>query len=357
MKIVILAGGVGTRLWPMSRTTRPKQFFNVLSEEPLLRDTFNRVAGAYSANDIFVAVSPSFAELVQATLPEIPVENILVEPDRRDTGPAMGFVAAVLSITDPDEPMVFIPSDHYIRDIDRYLELFRVGEKLIREQGCLIDIGVPPTFASTTLGYTKVGEQVEKIDGVSVLAFEGHSEKPPYEIAKKYLDEGSYLWHANYYMWTPKKFLEAFSAYAPDVGEKLLLIRDAYAAHDHARVLELFASLPKISFDYAVTEKMDPQQVRILRGDFGWSDIGAWDTLYDRISEEGKNVTKGNVVMRETDGSLIYASGDRLVATYGVRDLVIVDTEDVVLVCHRESAQQLKDLIKDVEEKHGNRYL
>ncbi len=357
MRIVILAGGVGTRLWPMSRTAKPKQFFDVLSDEPLLRDTYNRIVKVYSSEHIFVSVSPAFADHVRQTLPEVPAENILVEPERRDTGPAMGFITAVMSLQAPDEPMMFIPADHYIRDTERFLAVLKECDAIVRERGVLVDIGIPPTFPSTALGYTKVGGTIEKRNGITVMAFAGHSEKPPYDVAKKYLEDGSYLWHANYYTWTPQKFMDAFKTYAPDMSEVLCTLRDAYANSDHARVAELYATMPSRSFDYAIAEKIDHDQVNILRGDFGWSDIGTWDVLHDRLSDQGANVVKGNAIVKNTDGSLVYASGDRLVAAFGLQDTVIVDTPDALLVCHKRSAEQLKDLLAEIRTQTGETYL
>ncbi|NBX50734.1 hypothetical protein EBT25_12540 [bacterium] len=357
MRVVILAGGVGTRLWPMSRSTKPKQFFDVLSDQPLLRDTFDRVARVYPLEDIFVSVSPTFAEHVRGVLPELSEKQIIIEPERRDTGPAMGFVAAVLSLDKPDEPTMFLPSDHYIRDTERFLTLLQVADELIKEEGVLVDIGVPPTFPSTALGYTKVGSVVAERRAVSVLAFAGHTEKPPYEIAKKYVEDGSHLWHANYYAWTPAKFLEAFEKYAPDMFETLIALRDAYGEGDRERVAALFSTLPSKAFDYLVTEKMDHDRVRILRGDFGWSDIGTWDTLHDRLSDQGNNVVKGTVIAKNTHGSLVYAAGDRLVAAFGLQDVMIVDTPDALLVCHKRSAEHLKELLAEIKEQTGEKYL
>ena len=357
MRIVILAGGVGTRLWPMSRTSKPKQFFNVLSDQPLLRDTYDRVAKAYRFEDIFVSVSPAFAEHVRTVLPELTNAQVIIEPERRDTGPAMGFAAAVLSLDKPHEPTVFMPADHYIRDTERFLTILQVADELVKEEGVLVDIGVPPAFPSTALGYTKVGKLVADRRGVSVLAFAGHTEKPPYEIAKKYVEDGSYLWHANYYTWTPEKFLEAFKMYAPDMYETLIALRDAYAEHDAERVASLYGALPSKAFDYVVTEKMDHDRVRILRGDFGWSDIGTWDVLHDRLSDQGNNVVKGAAIVKNTNGSLVYASGDRLVAVFGLEDVMIVDTPDALLVCHKRSAEHLKDLLAEIRSQTGETYL
>lgn len=357
MRIVILAGGIGTRLWPMSRSARPKQFFNVLSDQPLLRDTYDRVLQVYRTEDIFVSVSPAFADHVRAVLPELTDAQILVEPERRDTGPAMGFAAAILSLDKPHESTMFMPADHYIRDTERFLMTLQVADELVREEGSLVDIAVPPTFPSTALGYTKVGKTVADRRGVSILSFAGHTEKPPYDVAKKYLEDGSYLWHANYYTCTPEKFLEAFKMYAPDMYETLIALRDAYAEGDRERVTSLYGALPSKAFDYLVTEKMNYDRVRILRGDFGWSDIGTWDVLHDRLSDQGGNVVKGRAVVKQTSGSLVYASGDRLVAAFGLQDVMIVDTPDALLVCHKRSAEHLKELLAEIQEKTGDRYL
>ncbi len=190
-----------------------------------------------------------------------------------------------------------------------------------------------------------------------MLAFAGHTEKPPYDVAKKYLEDGSYLWHANYYTWTPTKFLEAFQKYAPDMSAILFAIRDAYAAQDMATVAELYTTLPGRSFDYAIAENIDHDQVNILRGDFGWSVIGTWDVLHDRLSDQGGNVVKGVAIVKDTNGSLVYASGDRLVAAFGLRDIVIVDTPDALLVCDKRSAESLKDLLSDIRSQTGEKYL
>lgn len=341
----------------MSRSAKPKQFFDILSDQPLLRDTYDRIAQAYRAEDIFVSVSPAFAKHVRAVLPEVSEKHIILEPERRDTGPAMGFAAAILSLDTPDEPMLFLPSDHYIRDTKRFLILLQVAEDLIREEGVLVDIGVPPTFPSTALGYTKVGSLLAKRQGVSVLSFAGHTEKPPYAVAKNYLADGSYLWHANYYAWTPVQFLEAFRVHAPDMYETLLALRNAYADSDRERVALLFSTLPSQAFDYVVTEHLAHDRVRILRGDFGWSDIGTWDALHDRLADQEGNVMKGAVIARDTRSSLVYACSDRLVATFGLQDVMIVDTPDALLVCHKRSAEHLKELLQDIQQQTGEKYL
>ncbi|MCH8049401.1 mannose-1-phosphate guanylyltransferase [Patescibacteria group bacterium] len=357
MKAIILAGGVGTRLWPMSRSSRPKQFFNVISEEPLIGDTYRRLLRSFPAEKIYFSISSNFDALIHEHFPEIPDDRILIEPEKRDTGPAMGYVAALLELTDPDEPIVFIPSDHYIRDEELFLRCLDVGGRLIRETGKMLDIGITPTFPSTVLGYTKIGDHYKTIDNIEVLEFAGHTEKPAYDVAKSYLDDGSYLWHANYYMWTPRKFMEAFEKYAPKMGRTLRKVQEAVREGQTEKVAKLYSKLEKTSIDYAVTEKMNPDDVLIIRGDFGWSDIGAWDTLYDRLSSEGQNVIKGRCVAIDTSGSLIYGPEGKLITVVGLENMVVVDTGDALLVCRREDAQRVKEIVNKLEEEGHQDFL
>jgi mannose-1-phosphate guanylyltransferase len=359
MKAVILAGGMGTRLWPMSRQSRPKQFFDVVGQEPLIRDTYHRLKKWYPEEKIYFAISPAYETLLREHFPDVPDSHIIIEPAKRDTGPAMGYAAAVLEIEDPDEPIVFIPSDHFIKDEELFLKCLETGDELIRKTGKLLDIAIDPEFPSTVLGYTKIGKKYQEENGIEVYHFEGHKEKPSYEVAKVYVADGSYLWHANYYMWTPRKFMEAFEKFAPEMGETLRLIQTAIKTDQGKENLEaLYNELEKISFDYAVTEKMDPEEVFIIKGEFGWSDIGAWDTLFTCLSEDGyQNVCKGKCTMMDTTGSLVYGPEEKMIAVIGVDNVVVVDTGDALLVCHRDRAQQVKDVVTHLQEKGLTTYL
>lgn len=348
MIAVILAGGKGTRLWPMSRETRPKQFFDVIGDKTLIDDTYRRLLRLFPAEKVFVAATPELQALVHAHLPDLPAGNLLLEPTRRDTGPAMGYAAAVLEKDFADEPMVFVPSDHYIADEERFLRCLQVGGKLVAETGKLVDIGITPTFPNTALGYTKIGAKLGTQGGIDAFAFAGHTEKPSRAIAELYLKDRSYLWHANYYMWTPRKFLAAIERHAPELGAGLRRIQSVPASD----VPALFAELPSISFDYAVTEHLAPEDVTVLRGDFGWSDIGSWDTLYDRLADEdGKNVTKGSVVTLSSRGSLVYVPPGKTAAVIGLDDIIVIDTEDALLVCRRDQAQRVKDAVARLRER------
>jgi mannose-1-phosphate guanylyltransferase len=360
MKIVILAGGTGTRFWPMSRNAKPKQFSTILDRRTMLECTFDRFIRDYDVSQIFVLTVPQFKDIVQKFLPKLPKENIIVEPEKRDTAPAMGYASCFLSLLDPHDPMVFVPSDHYIANVEKFIKSLKIAEKIVKEQGKLLDIAIPPNFPSRVLGYTHIGQKYQDINGISIFEFLGHVEKPNYNLAKKYVMEGNYLWHANFYMWTPELFLKAYRQYAPRLFGHLSKIKELLGKNDSKMINEEYSKMEKISFDYAVTEKMKPEEVLIIRGDFGWSDVGAWDVLHDQLSrnfDEYGNLVKGKWYGIDTSGSLIYGEKGKIIATIGVDDLIIVDTKDALLVCPHSRAQDVKKIVEKLKEKNEKKYL
>lgn len=362
MKIVILAGGSGTRLWPKSNDENPKQFNKIIDNKTMIEFTYDRFKDCFSKQDIYISTVPRFVEKINSIFPSFNKANLIVEPEKRDSGPAMGFVASVLAQQFPDEPIAFIPSDHYVQDVKTYIKSIKIGGDLIRETGKMVDIAIPPNFPSTVLGYTRIGEQYKELDGIEIYHFKGHVEKPTYDKAKRYLSAGDYFWHASYYMWTPRLFLEAYKKYAPELFKPLSKIGELMAAGKKDKIADEYSCLPKISIDYAVTEKMKAEDVLIIKGNFGWSDIGAWDVLYDQLSREVDqhgNLVKANYVGVDTSGSLIMGDPEKLIATIGVDDMVIVDTKDALLVCPQSRSQDVKMIVeklkKQKEEKNGKR--
>ncbi len=360
MNVVILAGGVGTRLWPLGRKHNPKQFFPMISKKSLVKETYDRFVKQYGVKKVWFSVTEDLLPHLLKKVPKVPRSQFIVEPSRRDTAPAMGFVATVLFLRDPEEPMVFVPSDHFIADQTKYLNCFKVGEELVKKSGKLADIGITATFPSTVLGYTKIAGLPEILHGVPVYHFAGHTEKPDFATAAQYVTSGQYLWHGNYYMWTPRKFLDAFAKLQPGMFEILSAIKKLLPRGNRQVIAKLYEKLEKVSFDYAITERVSKNDVLIIKGDFGWSDIGTWDMLHDQLSgtADGRgNVAKGKVVHFDTKNCLLYAHHKRVLAAVGLQDMIVVDTEDAVLICPKNRAQDVKKLFPELEKRGMKKYL
>ncbi len=361
MNIVILAGGQGTRLWPLARKNSPKQFFPMISKKPLVKETYDRFVKRFGKNKIFFSVTKELAPSLKKIFPGLPARHFIVEPSRRDTAPAMGYVVAQLFVTAPDEPVVFVPIDHFIADQQKFLDTLGVAEGLVLTTGKLLDMGITATFPSTVLGYTKIGKLLSGKDAVKVYAFAGHTEKPDVRRAIKYVTSGNYLWHGNYYMWTPRSFFGAFKRYQPKMSVILEQIITAIKNKKDQEVGALYEQLEKISFDYAITKNISKKDVLIVKGEFGWSDIGAWDVLHEQLREpEGDaqgNVVKGNVVHIDTTNCLIYGEEKHIVAAVGLDNIVIVDTPDALLVCPKNRAQDVKKLLPEIEKRGLKKYL
>lgn len=360
MRIVILAGGSGSRLWPMSRKEYPKQFCHLITKKTMLEDTLERVSGDFPQDKIYIATTQSLVKDVKKILPVFPESHLIIEPSLQDTGPAMGYSAVILGLQDENEPMAFVPSDHYIGRREKFINSLREAEKVIQETGKLVDISIYPTDPNTALGYTKVGELKREQGGVNFFEFLGHTEKPDFKTAQRYLEEGGYFWHANYYMWTPKLFLEAYAKHSPGHYQKLMEIKEELMGDAKPeKIASLYSQMEKISIDYAIMEKMDPAEVLIIQGDFDWKDIGAWDTLHENLmtkTDERRNLVRGEQINIDTSGSIIYGQEGKVIATIGVDDMVIIDTKDALLVCPKSRAQEVKKVIEVLKER-GNKFI
>lgn len=358
MRIIILAGGGGTRLWPMSREDRPKQFCKLTSEKTILEETLERFQN-WPKEKIYIATTKPLVKNLKETLPDFPEKNIIIEPSKRDTAPAMGYTALKLSLDDENEPIAFIPSDHYIGQVDKFIKAIQKAEEVINETGKLLDISIHPSNPNTALGYTKVGDKVLEKDGVEFYQFEGHTEKPDFKTAQKYLEDGNYLWHANYYMWSPKLFLEAYKKHSPQIYEDLMKIKEAIKNGKESKAEDIYNKMEKISIDYAIMEKMSSENVLIIKGDFDWKDIGAWDTLHENLmtkTDEKRNLVRGERLNIDTSNSIIYGENEKLIATVGLDDVVIIDTKDALLVCSKSKAQEVKKVIDELKIR-GKKYL
>ncbi len=360
MNYVILAGGSGTRLWPMSRTAQPKQLARLVTEVTMIEDTVKRLEGIAGWGNIYVSTNEAFAPLIRELLPALPDDHYIVEPAKRDNGPAMALAAAWLSLVAPDEPMVLMASDHHIRDAALFRQVLTTAEAVVAEQGTLVNIGITPNVANTSLGYLKIGERLEERDGIAVYAFGGQKEKPDKETAQQFLDDGGYLWNAGYFAWTPAKLTAAYRRYAPGIGDHLDELTEAVRTNGREALAAAYGKMEATSIDYALIEKLDPADVRTIRGDFGWADLGSWSALHDELgdkADEHGNLVKADWHGVDTARSLIYAPEGKLVATIGLTDMVVVDTPDALLVTTMDRAQDVKRIVDLLKQHDLHRHL
>ncbi len=350
MIALILAGGGGTRLWPVSRKANPKQIEAFVGEHSMLVATFNRVRQGLSAEDIFVATSAQHADAIRAQLPDLPEENLILEPCRRETASAIGYALLQISRTRPDETFVLINSDAHVKDEDAYHKAIAAAGRAA-ERGQSVLIGITPTYPETGYGYIKMGSRRDDlVDGFGLYAVDCFVEKPDKETAKKYLDDGCYLWNATLIVAPVRGFLELYDKHLPEHAALYKKMRDAFDTPDENHVIESsFARLPAVSIDYGILEK--ESDLAVMPADFGWMDIGNWRTVRDVLARcEDENVVRGHHVEVDSAANLIHCPEGKLVATVGVSGMVIVDTGDALLVCPQDRAHEVKEIVKKLKE-------
>ncbi|WP_250035519.1 mannose-1-phosphate guanylyltransferase [Paractinoplanes maris] len=359
---VVLAGGTGTRLWPLSRAGHPK-FLHPLTgtEATLLQATVTRLDLLAPMDRIFVVCGVAHAAAVSRQIDTIPAANVLVEPSPRDSCAAIALAAAVIARRDPDAIMGSFASDHLIADKERFTAVIQQA-MAGAQQGLLMTLGITPTRPETGYGYLQCGPEVG--DG-PVLAVEEFKEKPTYDVAEGYVKSGNYLWNAGMFVWRADAFLAELSRQQPQLAAGVSRIAAAWESPEREEVLgEVWPTLPRISVDYAVMEGAAATgRVGTVPGDFGWNDVGDFHTLGGVLAADpagnvivGRDLSqKSGVLLRETEGLVVVPTEGRLVAAMGVRDLVIVDTPDAVLVIPRERAQEVKHLVDELKElgEHG----
>jgi mannose-1-phosphate guanylyltransferase len=357
---VVLAGGSGTRLWPLSRASRPK-FLHALTgtADSLLQATVRRVEPLARLAHTYVVTGSHHAAAVSRQLPRIPPDNILVEPSPRDSCAAIGLAAALISLRDGQAIMGSFPADHLIRAEPEFVGVIQAAARGAA-QGHLMTIGITPTHAETGYGYLRCGEVTGPGPVRSVKEFR---EKPSADLAAAYLRGGDYLWNAGMFVWRVDVFLAELRRQQPELYRGVIRIAQEWHGPRQEEVLgEEWPRLPKISVDYAVMEgAADLGLVATVPGDFGWYDIGDFHSLGEVLAatagRDGNVVLDGLALLHETEGTVVVAGSGRLVATIGVQDLIVVDTEDVVLVCPRDRAQEVKALVDQLRERGQDAYL
>lgn len=359
MKIVVFAGGVGSRLWPLSRKNSPKQFGKIIADQSMLQIAVHKLFPEFTWNDVYISTGKHYIDQIKEQLPELPEDNIIVEPEMRDVGPAVGLVISRFAKENPDEPVVLLwGADHLVKKEDLFRKTLRTAEKLVLENpNQIIFIGQKPRFANQNLGYIEFADELMKIDGLPINKFTGFVYRPPLEDAKKFATDNHHAWNLGYFATTPGFLWKLFKEFSPDIYEKLEKIHNAYQTESYESVLaEVYPTIEKISFDNAILEKMDPSDAKVISVDIGWSDIGAWEALKEALSETDEdNVTRGKIVVENSRDSILHNDTNQLVVGIDLDGLVVVSTEDVILICPKDSVPKIKEFVgklKGTEHEH-----
>lgn len=364
MQAVILAGGRGTRFWPRSRTRTPKQLLNIVGRDTMLQQTASRLKPVFGEAKVWVVTNRDQAAAVRKQLPRVPRSQILAEPLGRNTAAAIGLAAIHLRHahrkSGGDALMAVLPADHFIADPVRYRKIVQAALRVAAEQGRMVVLGIPPTFPETGFGYIErtAGESTPAVaaPGIEVFPVARFTEKPAIEIAQEYLATGRYFWNAGMFFWRVTTFLENLERYLPKTHKLLTELADAIGTRKYDRSLaRIYSKLDSISVDYAIlepaTREPGEKTVFVLPADIGWSDIGSWDAVYKLLARlPRENVAAGPHVSIDAAGNFLW-SPKKFVAAVGVRDLIVVETDDALLICPRERAQDVAKVVKWLEEK------
>jgi mannose-1-phosphate guanylyltransferase len=354
--VAIMAGGIGSRFWPMSRTSLPKQFLDVLNTgKTLVQWTYERYAKFIPAENIYIVTSEEYVDIVKTQLPMLPIDNILAEPSKKNTAPCIAYISFKLAQINPDAKCIVAPSDHLILEEDRFQSIALEALDFVDHIKALVTLGIQPTHPNTGYGYIQYeGLEVAK-DVYKVKTF---TEKPDLEIAKSFLESGDFLWNAGIFAWKISSILTAFEKYQPEMYE----LFDQEKMHfntpaENAAIQKIYPQCTNISIDIAIMEKAN--NVYVMPASFGWSDLGTWNSAYENMEKDylGNAVASDNVIVIDATKCMINSPKDKLVVVQGLDDFIVVDTKDVLLICSRDKEQSIKEYVAEVKRNKGDKYI
>ena len=347
--VVIMAGGVGSRFWPRSRKSKPKQLLNIFGENSMIRETYKRVSNFVKSENVFVITNKLQSELIQLDLPELPKGNIISEPVGKNTAPCVAVSAKIINNKSQDSVIITLPADHLIKDKNEFERLILKGAKFAFENNVLLTFGIIPERPETGYGYINY-DKSSQTDGVyKVNKF---VEKPNLEKAKEYLSGGNYLWNSGMFIWRSDVILDEVQKYLPETHSLIAKLKNG----DYDNIIEeIYPMFQSTSVDYGIMEKSD--RVFVIEGNFGWSDVGSWESVYELSPKDNNgNAVNGDVLTIDSKDSYIY-SDNKFTAVVGVNDLVVINLDDALLVCHRKKAQAVKDVVDNLNSESRDELL
>lgn len=352
MKAVIFAGGVGTRMWPLSRKKTPKQFERIIDNQSTLELTVRHLRPEFSYQNIYLSTNQKYVQIIKKQLPWLPSKNIIAEPERRDLAAAVGYLCSILAKEDADQPFVILWSDHIREKVSSFKKALKVGQQLILEDpNRFVFMGEKPLFANQNLGWINVGKKLKTVQGISVYKYKSWHYRPSVKEAKKYFKGKNWFWNPGYWVVTPKFVLEQYQRFMPEMYKKLLKLQSSYGTAGHKRELErIYPTMEKVSFDDGILQKVEAEKAVVLGCDLGWADIGTWEALKELLQKTPQqNLTKGNVYLHNCKDLMVYNYTPQLVTTINLEGLVVVNTGDVLLICPEASMKEIKKVVEKLQ--------
>jgi mannose-1-phosphate guanylyltransferase len=353
---VIMAGGVGSRFWPLSRQARPKQFLDILGTgRTLIQQTFDRFSSFIPVENILVVTSVRYKELVMEQLPELKEEQVLLEPLRRNTAPCIAYASYRIKTQNPDANLIVAPSDHLIIKEEEFIKQIKNGLSFIENNDALLTLGIKPNRPETGYGYIQVKKKVEFNHLDNLYKVKTFTEKPDLEMAKIFVDSGEFFWNSGIFLWSTSSILNAFETHLNDISSLFAKGIKLYNTEDEVHFInKIYSECKGISIDYGVMEKA--QNVYVLTADFGWSDLGTWGSLYDNKNKDSLgNVVQGeNVLTYDTQNCIINLSDEKVAVLHGLDGYIVAESNDTLMICRREDEQQIKQFVTDVRIQKGD---
>jgi mannose-1-phosphate guanylyltransferase len=354
--VAIMAGGIGSRFWPMSRADYPKQFLDILGTgRTLIQMTFDRYLKLAPKENIFIITSQEYVPIVKKQVPDIPEENILAEPSRKNTAPCIAYIAFKLYSKDPKAVMMAAPADNLILETKEFTRTAKKAFEFVEHINALVTIGVKPTYPNTGYGYIQHDTVTAAPDVYKVKTF---TEKPNTELAKTFMASGDFLWNAGIFTWKVKTLLTAFEKHLPEMYEVFAAEKDKFNTPKETKAVEaIYPQCTNISIDFGIMEKAD--NVYVIPASFGWSDLGTWNSAWENKEKDyfGNAVVGKHVMVVDAKNCMVHVPDNKLVLLQGLNDFIIIDTQDVLLICKREMEQEIREYVAEVKRNKGDKFL
>ena len=354
--VAIMAGGIGSRFWPMSRTDFPKQFLDILNTgRTLIQSTYDRFALFIPKEHIYIVTTDQYKDIVAEQLPDLPVGNILCEPSRKNTAPCIAYIAYKLLQINPNANLICAPADHIILEPENFKKTCLQALHFTSNIKALVTLGIKPTHPNTGYGYIQYDQLAVSENVYKVKTF---TEKPDKELAKTFISSGDFLWNAGIFVWQIKNIIRAFEIFLPEMHEVFDAERNSFNTPAEKEAIErIYPLCVNISIDYGVMEKAD--NVYIIPSSFGWSDLGTWASAYDNLEKDylDNAVAGSNVMIIDATKNIIHADNKKLILIQGLDDYIVVDTADVLLICKKDKEQAIKEYVAEVKRNKGDRFL